>query len=208
PGNPIVYDLDVQTFLRHTNASNLDITLRSPQGTVVTLTSDNGGANDDVFNGTVWDDDANPGGQVPYVSNDGLATDHGYANATLASPLAPEEALGAFNGENPNGTWTLTISDDTVGDGGALDAWSLRLATIAANAPSETQQFFSATGLPLPLSDPGPNPPPLRTKTITVSGAGSFISKVKVSTSIMHSNNADLDITIQSPQGTVVTLTT
>ena len=39
-------------------------------------------------------------------------------NNQTATPLVPEEALAAFNGENPNGTWTLTISDDNAGDGG------------------------------------------------------------------------------------------
>ena len=50
------------------------------------------------------------------MTNDGLVTDHVYVNNTLASPLVPEEALGAFIGENPNGTWTLTVSDDEADD--------------------------------------------------------------------------------------------
>ena len=106
------------------------MTLTSPAGTVVTLTSDNGGGSDNVFAGTVWDDDADPGGQVPYVTNDGLATDHAYVNNTLASPLVPEEAMAAFIGENPNGTWTLTVSDDDAVDGGSIDSWSLDLTTL------------------------------------------------------------------------------
>ena len=120
-------DADVQTFITHTFAADLDVTVRSPAGTVVTLTTDNGGSNDNVFNGTVWDDDANPAGQVPYVTDNGLATDHAYVNLTLASPLVPEEAMGAFIGENPNGTWTLTVSDDLAGDGGSIDSWGLAL---------------------------------------------------------------------------------
>ena len=145
------HDVDVTTFIKHTFAGDLDVTIQSPAGTVVTLTTDNGGGNDDVFNGTVWNDKANPGGQVPYVNNNGLATDHTYANLTLASPLAPEEALAAFIGENPNGTWTLTISDDAAGDGGSLDSWSLNLQTascpIICTGPSKT---FTITVNPLP----------------------------------------------------------
>jgi len=52
-----------------------------------------------------------------------------YRNNVLVTPLVPEEAMGAFIGENPNGVWTLTISDDAVGDGGALNQWSLDIAT-------------------------------------------------------------------------------
>jgi hypothetical protein len=50
-------------------------------------------------------------------------------NLTAATPLVPEEALGAFIGENPNGTWTVTIDDDAGGDIGTLNSWSLALTT-------------------------------------------------------------------------------
>jgi hypothetical protein len=118
-----LYRLILTTFITHTFNADLDITIKSPSGTVVTLTTDNGSSFDDVFNGTVWDDKANPGGQVPYTTNNGLVTDQVFANSVLASPLAPEEPLSAFVGENPNGVWTLMISDDLSGDGGALNSW-------------------------------------------------------------------------------------
>ena len=119
-------DVDLITDLAHTFAADLDITLQSPAGTVVTLTTDNGAGNDNVFTGTTFDDQADPDGQVPYVTNPGIVTDHPYANNTAATPLVPEEALAAFIGENPNGTWTITISDDLAGDGGALQQLAAR----------------------------------------------------------------------------------
>ena len=94
---PLIADMTVVTDITHTFSGDLDIVLVSPAGTIVTLTTDNCAGNDNVFNGTVWDDDANPGGQVPYTTNPGLVTDHVYANNVLASPLAPEEPLAAFN---------------------------------------------------------------------------------------------------------------
>ncbi len=97
----------------------------------MTLTTDNGAGNDNVFNGTLWDDSANPAGQVPYTTNNGLVTDNAYVNLTTATPLVPEEAMAAFIGEDPNGTWTLTISDDLAGDGGSLDSWSLDIDTFS-----------------------------------------------------------------------------
>src|SRR5438552_1714978 len=87
-----------EQILQHMFNAYLDITLQSPAGTVVTITTDNGGSNDDVFNGTVWDDQANPGGQVPYTTNNGLVTDQAYVNLVTATPLVPEEAMGAFIG--------------------------------------------------------------------------------------------------------------
>src|SRR5687767_3934388 len=52
-----LYDLNLTTFITHTFNSDLDITITSPAGTIVSLTTDNGGSLDNVFNGTVWDDD-------------------------------------------------------------------------------------------------------------------------------------------------------
>ena len=39
---PYLWDLNLQTVLTHTFAADLDITLQSPAGTIVTLTTDNG----------------------------------------------------------------------------------------------------------------------------------------------------------------------
>ena len=122
-------DLDLTAAITHTFAADMDITLQSPAGTIVTLSTDNGAGNDNVFNGTLWDDDANPSGQVPYTTNNGVTTDHAYVNLTTATPLASEEAMSAFMGQDPNGTWTITISDDLAGDGGSLDSWSLDVTT-------------------------------------------------------------------------------
>ena len=57
-------DLDLITNITHTFAADLDITLQSPAGTVATITTDNGAGNNDVFAGTTFDDQANPGVQT------------------------------------------------------------------------------------------------------------------------------------------------
>jgi subtilisin-like proprotein convertase family protein len=200
---PSLWDVDLTTFIRHTFAADLDITLTSPQGTVVTITTDNGAGNADVFNGTVWDDQANPEGQVPYTTNGGLATDHPYVNLTPAASLVPEEALAAFRGEDPNGEWTLTISDDAAGDGGTLDSWSLAITTF----PAPPAERFVTVSNAVPTTIPAG--PSVVTSTISVpAGAGRYLVDVNVTTSILHTFAADLDITLTSPQGIVVTLTT
>jgi subtilisin-like proprotein convertase family protein len=195
-------DVDVLTGIVHTFAADLDVTLTSPAGTVVTLTTDNGAGNDNVYNGTLWDDDANPAGQVPYTTNNGLVTDHAYVNLTTATPLAPEEPLAAFIGENPNGVWTLTVSDDLAGDGGSLENWGLQLSTLPA-APSVS---IKTTGTSTPVAIP--TGPAVVTSTIEVSGAGPSLADVNLTTGIVHTFSADLDVTLTSPAGTVVTLTT
>jgi len=203
PGSdPFLNTLRLTTNIVHTSNNNLDITLTSPAGTVVTITSDNGGTNDNVFNGTLWDDKANPAGQVPYTSNNGLVTDAVTTNLVTLTPAVIEEALGAFYGENPNGVWTLRISDDTTADGGSLNGWGLELGTLAAPPVFTTATVTNAT--PVVLADS----PAVTTSTINVVGAGSQIGRIRVRTFILHTFPGDLDITLKSPAGTVVTLTT
>jgi subtilisin-like proprotein convertase family protein len=131
---PVLRDLDVATTLRFENSSDLQVALNSPAGTVVTLVSNPVNEQglvfdrDDVLTGTLWHDQANPGGTVPYVTNAGLASDDPYVAFTLASPLAPVEALGAFRGEDPNGTSTLAVQDDRSDVGFvSFEGWSLRV---------------------------------------------------------------------------------
>jgi subtilisin-like proprotein convertase family protein len=195
-------DLTLLTNLTHTFAADLDITITSPAGTVVTLTTDNGAGNDNTFNGTLFNDKANPAGQVPYTTNNGLVTDHAYVNLTTATPLTPEEPLGAFIGENPNGTWTITISDDLTGDGGSLDSWSLNIQGLPSSPSIANTSVTQSTPTAIPTG------PAVVTSSVVVAGAGTVLHDLNLTTFLTHTFAADLDITITSPAGTVVTLTT
>jgi subtilisin-like proprotein convertase family protein len=195
--------LNLRTNIQHTFAGDLDITIQSPAGTVVTVTTDNGGGNDNVFDGTLWDDSANPSGLPPYGSNNGLVTDHAYADLTLASPLAPEEALSAFVGENPNGTWTITISDDQAGDGGSLNGWSVEVVTFPAPVVAAAPQTFTqSTAVAIPTG------PAVVLSDLAVSGLTQRICGMRLTTSLTHSFANDIDASLTSPAGTVVTLST
>jgi len=96
-----IFDIDVYTAIAHTFPGDLDIVLISPSGRTVTLTTDNAATNDNVFNGTTWNDNGAIG-----------VTDATYAVSVVNPSLKPEEGLGNFFGDNPNGTWMLSITDD------------------------------------------------------------------------------------------------
>jgi uncharacterized repeat protein (TIGR01451 family) len=120
-----LYDVNAQTFIQHNRPADLDVFLQSAGGTQSTLTTGNGGANVNAFNGTVWDDDAG-------TSNaPGPVTDSAYASGTTETPLVPEEAMGAFIGENPNGTWTLAARDIVGGEQGSVNQWSVTITTAS-----------------------------------------------------------------------------
>ncbi|HKB01475.1 MAG TPA: proprotein convertase P-domain-containing protein, partial [Gemmataceae bacterium] len=202
-----LHDLDLTTFLKHTFPGDLDITLTSPAGTIVTITSDNGASNDDVFNGTLWDDDADPGNPAPFPGDtfpgSFLATDTAYTLGILKPALTPEEPLSAFRGENPNGTWTLTVSDDANADGGSLDQWTLGVSTLNASPTAQAPATFT-NSTAAPISATGT---PTVTSSIVVSGAPLSLQKLTLRTFITHTNASNLDITLTSPSGTSVTLT-
>jgi len=208
---PYLLDLNAQTFIAHSRNGHLQVTLESPAGTIVTLTSNNGGSFGGVFNGTVWDDQANPGGQVPYDFNPGLVTDNPYADGVVATPLVPEEAMGAFIGENPNGLWTLTISDtctenppdDTcVDDSGVQEGWSLNVTSLPAAPVSLSWIFQNSDTTTISYG------PSVTTAAIDVSGVGTYLGTLRLHTYLSYPVNEDLDVTLRSPAGTVVTLST
>jgi subtilisin-like proprotein convertase family protein len=106
--------IDVFTGIDHTFPGDLDIFLTSPSGTTTTLTTDNGVGNDDVYSDTQWTDTA----ALP-------ATDFPYVDMMAASPVVPEGAFAIFNGEDPNGTWTLDVIDDAAVDSGMVNTWGI-----------------------------------------------------------------------------------
>mgnify|MGYP002623389872 CR=1 FL=1 len=189
-----LWDVDLITFISHSFCGDLDVTLTSPEGTVVTITTDNGFDHDDVFNGTLWDDAA--GRASPAGHPVTLAP---LVNGVTATPLVPEEALGAFIGENPNGTWTLSVSDDSSGGTGSLNAWSLAVSTLPA-APGETSTVFASS----PSSDILDQM--TVTETMQVNGLDAFICDLDLAVFITHSFNGDLAITLTSPAGTSITI--
>jgi subtilisin-like proprotein convertase family protein len=108
----VLVDVNVTMDVEHTFAADLDVYLISPAGTRVELFTDVGGRGND-FAGTVIDDEAASsiiGGDPPF-----------------AGSFRPEGRLSAFDAEDPNGIWTLEITDDARVDVGQLNNWSLRL---------------------------------------------------------------------------------
>jgi len=119
-----ITDLDVGLDIAHTFDADLDVFLISPAGTIVELFTDVGGAGNN-FTNTVLDDEAATAisaGAVPFTG-----------------AFQPEGLLSDFDGENPNGNWTLRIIDDAGGDVGTLNNWSLLFQ-------SNLEVFFDTQG--------------------------------------------------------------
>lgn len=198
----VIDDVDVITQIAHSATGELTFTVTSPKGTIVTLSSRNGDANDNIFYNTRWDDSADGGAALPALSNF-IATQMPFTNGVSNATVVPEEPLGAFVGENPNGTWTISVADATTGDGGSLDGWTLDIDGRAAAPVLTSPAEFVATPA-MAITDNNM----LNSYTVDVSGVGTKLYDVDVLTNISHMFNQDLDFTVRSPAGTNIYLST
>lgn len=188
--DPYVWDVDLVTDVPHTGSLDVWLFLTSPAGTTTTLTTDNGGIALDLFNGTFWDD---------LVGEP--VTDYPHVSGVISTPLQPEGALGAFRGESPSGTWTLEATDPLALFSGSLDAWTLTVRTLDrvpttfdsshGNGISQTIDVLS----PVVFSD------------VRVDERVPALCDLEVETNIAHADSGDLHVSLLSPSGTIVTLT-
>ena len=109
----LISDVDVTLNISHTWDEDLGVYLVAPSGTRVELFTGVGSSFDN-FTNTELDDEA----ATPITSG----------GAPFSGSWQPEGFLSDFDGQDPNGTWTLEISDNFAGDQGALTSWSLDIS--------------------------------------------------------------------------------
>lgn len=116
----------------HTFPADVDVLLVGPQGQTVVLMSDVGGGTDATNVTLTFDDSAPPIGAT-VVSGTFQPTNSGITDPFPApAPAGRGAALSAFNGVDPNGTWSLYVVDDAAADIGAFaGGWSLTITTSA-----------------------------------------------------------------------------
>lgn len=129
PGSGTISDVDV-IGLRgtHDYISDIGIKLKAPSGTEVTLFENICDAEQN-FNLNL--DDASGTTSFPCPPVGGVT-------------VRPQSALAAFNGQNCNGTWTLTVQDHFSQDGGTLQAWGLRICLNSGSLPVSWLNFTAS----------------------------------------------------------------
>ena len=117
PNDGIITDLNVLNIeCEHTWINDLQIELTSPSGTTVRLL-DNTCDNENDLSMSFDDEAENEYGTWPCPPLEGLT-------------YTPFESLSAFDDENANGEWILSITDIFAQDGGALNNWTLDLCYL------------------------------------------------------------------------------
>lgn len=133
-GLPAVIDTNfgLQTAclnMTHTYDSDMDVKLRAPDGTTVTLFSGVGGGSDNFVNTCL------EGSGTPISSGSAPFTGTYKSMGTLGS---------VNNGQNPNGTWQLLCTDMAAVDVGFLQNWSLTFSSTPA-----MPFLFTSSNLPI-----------------------------------------------------------
>lgn len=116
PGNTLGTDVHlekVDLIVQHVRDADLDISLQSPNGTEIDLTSDNGSFGDHYGNPAAcpsqvtsfasWAGSSITAGAPPYIGN-----------------YMPEGSFSSLNGSNANGNWTLRVCDDASSNAGSF----------------------------------------------------------------------------------------
>ncbi len=104
----LIGDLNVAMRIDHTFLADLEIALTSPEGTTVNIMFDKCLSNDDL--NVEFDDEGSP-----------LIC----GTPTIGNYIPPSGTLSSFDGEVFDGTWTISVVDDSNGDHGELVQWCL-----------------------------------------------------------------------------------
>ena len=174
--------------LTHTNPDDLDALLVGPGGAKLLVLSDAGGGGN-VANVTLTFSDS-ASGTLPNSSQIAAGTfrpsNYGGGDTfPTPAPAAPFAlTLATFNGQTPNGAWTLYVVDDSSSDSGQFGGgWILTLTTTVV-APA------GADG----LEEPSSAVPPARLSILPRAGAPGVILRVDGEPGEKYTVDASMDL--------------
>lgn len=183
-----ITDVNVTVNLLAEDLSDVNLSLMSPEGTEVALLDDDGCQGVEHLQ-VVFDDE----GAV-------LAC----GALTGSNAYQPVGSLAAFDGEDANGNWTLTVETFgiTGNDAGVLVSWGLTITTTETGADVACTTCMVV--YPNELTDPNGG---ATLSSLTVSPIGDFqIGDVNVTVDIGHTFVGDLHLFVVGPDATVVRL--
>ncbi|HRG21825.1 MAG TPA: S8 family serine peptidase [Saprospiraceae bacterium] len=149
----LITDVNVNNLnISHTFIDDLIISLKSPSGTQIVLMDRPCGSQDNII--------------INFDSESGNAYGSFPCPPTNNGTYQSFQPLTAFDGEDPNGTWTLIVQDLFNLDGGTINAWTLEIPTQATSPvyyadtdndgfgdPMGDTRYCSATGFVLDNTD-------------------------------------------------------
>lgn len=139
PDNANITDLNIQLTVTHTWVGDLIFTLEHVDTATTMVLADRAGVPASTFgcstdNLDLWIDDEGVDGNYEDTC---LPTPPAITGSVVGGDPANVTLMAAFDGENINGTWRLTVSDNAGGDTGTLDSWTIEEPVV----PVELQSF-------------------------------------------------------------------
>lgn len=110
--NGVLFDVNVIISISHSYIGDLTLSLISPEGQEITLSSRNG-SDSDFYTNTVFDDEA----PIPI----------GSGTPPYTGSFIPEEPLSLLDGSPLTGNWVMKINDNGPGDDGNLTEYCLQM---------------------------------------------------------------------------------
>ncbi|PCJ98892.1 MAG: proprotein convertase P [Flavobacteriaceae bacterium] len=141
-----ISDLNVNLDIEHSFLADLVVSLTSPSGTTVVLTSSSCG--DRININAIFDDEASP-----FVCGNNLVID-GVIQPSISGSVSPLGSLSSFNGESTFGEWVLEIRDSAPSDGGFLNSFSLDICVEGSFRPDADEDGVYDDGDDLCLGTP------------------------------------------------------
>lgn len=155
-GQPVAVSsskISVRVNITHTWDSDLRLYLYPPGGSGVLVLASSNGANGDNFTNTIFTD------QAPISINAGTAPftgqympKGGAQECFQSGPALSNFAAISAGTIIPNGTWTLIVQDNSTGDLGTLNDWSISFtgpeSLISANAADYIPKFNAGNLVP------------------------------------------------------------
>jgi subtilisin-like proprotein convertase family protein len=128
---------NVNAAVDHTFLNDLIFSLTSPAGTTVQFVSKRGGNGNNICTASILNDGVSPSANTwP-------------ASGAISGTWQPESPFTVFNGQNPNGNWTLNVSDNVGIDTGSVRRFSLLISNVDAPQTVPTLSEYGLMGLTL-----------------------------------------------------------
>ena len=193
--------------INHAWVGDLIVRVTSPGGTTVAILDRPGapatlnGCNSNNLAQLLLDDD----GGFPAVENQcGASTNAAFPTGTFS----PNNAMSAFDGQNPNGNWTINISDNVAADLGSARAFSLVIdgacstPTATATATNTSTATATSTNTPTATNTATDTPTPTATETFTPTATATATdtpTDTPTNTATATATSTPLDVTVSLP---------
>ncbi len=185
-----ISELNLSLDLEHNFLSDLIISLTSPEGTTIVLTSNSCGDLRDIN----------------AVFNNSASNFICQGNPAINGTVRPLGSLASFNGESAFGEWTLTVVDTAPADGGVLNGFSLEICVEGELRPDDDGDGVFDDGDDLCLGTPPGTEVDVDGCPIFRFPANNF-SVAIASESCLANNNGSIDITAAQTMDYSVSIT-